>query len=93
MTPGGVTLTNSTQARHTISLVIFIPDRFSLKWEASQKQKRGVSESQPLTNTPTRFMYSMYGVHICKYLVNWGNYAKEDLNKSVQIGVLLIFQN
>ena len=42
----------------------------------SQKQK-GVSESQPLTNTPARFMYR---AHTCKYLVNWRNYTKRDLN-------------
>ena len=39
-----------------------------------------MSESQPLTNTPARFMYNMYGTHICKYVVNWRNYIKRDLN-------------
>ena len=42
----------------------------------SQKQK-GVSESQPLTNTPARFMYR---AHTCKYLVNWRNYTERDRN-------------
>ena len=44
VTPGGVPLTSSTHAHHTISLVIIIPDKFKLKWEAeSQKQnQRGV---------------------------------------------------
>ena len=36
-----------------------------------------MSESQPLTNTLARFMY---GAHTCKYLVNWRNYTKRDLN-------------
>ena len=39
-----------------------------------------MSESQPLTNTPARFMYNMYGAHTCKYLVNYRNYTKRDLN-------------
>ena len=61
MTPGGVKLTGSTQAHHTISLVIFVPDKFNLKWKTvSQKQKRRASETQPLINTPTRFMYNIY---------------------------------
>ena len=44
VTPGGVKLKSSTQAHYKISLVIFIPDKFNLKWETeSQKQKqRGV---------------------------------------------------
>ena len=25
-------------------------------------------------------MYNMYGAHICKYIVNWRNYIKRDLN-------------
>ena len=43
-------------------------------------RKKGVSESQPLTNTPARFTSNTYGAHICKYLVNWRNYTKRDLN-------------
>ena len=39
-----------------------------------------MSESQPLTNTPARFMYNTYRAHICKYIVNWGNYTKGALN-------------
>ena len=35
-----------------------------------------MSESQPLTNT-NQFMYR---AHTCKYLVNWRNYTKGDLN-------------
>ena len=46
----------------------------------SQNQKGGASESQPPTNTPAKFMYNMYGVHTCKYLVNWGIYTKGDPN-------------
>ena len=82
MTPGGVKLTRSTWAHYTSSLVIFMPDKFSLKWETESLKNRnkGVSESQHLTNTPARFMYSTYGAHTCKYLVNWGNYIKRDLN-------------
>ena len=56
VTPGGVKLTNSTWAHYTSSLVIFIPDKFSLKWETKSLKNRnkGVSESQPLPNTPAR---------------------------------------
>ena len=43
-------------------------------------RKKGVSESQPLTNTPARFTSNTHGAHICKYLVNWRNYTKRDLN-------------
>ena len=80
--PGGVRLTNSTWAHYTSSPVIFIPDKFSLKWETKSLKNRnkGVSESQPLTNTPARFMYNTYGAHTCKYLVNWRNYTKRDFN-------------
>ena len=62
--------------------MIFIPENFSLKWETESLKSRdkGVSESQPLTNTPARFMHNAYGTHTCKYLVNWRNYAKRDLN-------------
>ena len=37
-------------------------------------------------------MYSTYKAHTCKYLVNWGNYTKGELNLNGQIEVLLIFQ-
>ena len=82
MTPRGIKLTSSTWAHYTSSLVIFIPDKFSLKWETESLKNRnkGVSESQPLTNTLARFMYNTYGAHTCKYLVNWRNYTKRDLN-------------
>ena len=81
VTPGGVKLKSSTQAHYKISLVIFTPDKFNLKWETeSQQQKQGVSESWPLTNTPARFMCNMYTAHIFKYLVNWRNYTKRALN-------------
>ena len=61
----------------------FIPDKFSLKWltEFLKNRNKGVSESQPLTNTLARFVYSTYRVHTCKCLVNWRNYTKRDLNK------------
>ena len=51
VTPGGDKLTSSTWAHYTSSLVIFIPDKFSLKWETESLKNRnkGVSESQPLT--------------------------------------------
>ena len=48
--------------------------------ESLKNKNKGVSERQPLTNTPARFMYNMYGAHTCKYLVNWRNYTKRDLN-------------
>ena len=82
MTPGGVKLTNSTWAHFTSSLVIFIPNKFSLKCEAESLKNRNkeVSKSQPLTNTLARFMYNMYRAHTCKYLVNYRNYTKRDLN-------------
>ena len=82
VTPGRVELTSSTWAHYTSSLVIFIPDKFSLKWETESLKNRnkGVSESQPLTNTLARFMYNTYRAHTCKYLVNWRNYTKRDLN-------------
>jgi len=72
VTPGGVKLTSNTWAHYTSSLVSFLPDKFSLKWETESLKNRnkGVSESQPLTNTPARFMYNTYGAHTCKYLVN-----------------------
>ena len=41
-----------------------------------------MSETQPLTNTSARFTYDTYGAHTCKYLVNWRNYTKRDLNLS-----------
>ena len=82
VTPGGVKLTSSTWARYTGSLVIFITDKFSLKWETESLKNRNkmVWESPPLTNTPAGFMYNTYGAHTCKYLVNWRNYTKRDLN-------------
>ena len=51
VTRGGVKLTGSTWAHYTSSLVIFIPDKFSLKWETESLKNRnkGLSESQPLT--------------------------------------------
>ena len=69
MTPGGVKLACSTLAHHTISLVNFTPDKFSLKWETESLKNRnkGVSESQPLTNTLARFMYNTYGAHTYNY--------------------------
>ena len=75
-------LTSSTWAHYTSSLVTFIPDKFSLKWdtESLKNRSKGMSESQPLTNTLARFMYNTYGAHTCKYLVNWRNYTKRDLN-------------
>ena len=77
VTPGGVKLISSTS-----SLVIFIPDKFCLKWETESLKNRnkGVSESQPLSNTPARLMYNTYRAHACKYLVNWENYTKSNLN-------------
>ena len=82
VTPGGVKLSSSTWAYYTSSLVIFIPDKFGLKWETKSLKNRNkvVSESQPLTNALARFMYNMYRAHICKYLINWRYYTKRDLN-------------
>ena len=69
MTPGGVKLTRSPWAHYTSSLVIFMPDKFSLKWETESLKNRnkGLSESQPLTNTLARFMYNTYGAHTYNY--------------------------
>ena len=81
VTPGGGKLTSSTWTHYTSSLVIFIPDKSSLKWETeSLNRNKVVSESQPLTNTLARFMYNTYRVHTCKYLINWRNYTKRDLS-------------
>ena len=82
VTPGEVKLTSSTWTHYTSSLVIFIPDKLGLKWETESLKNRnkGVSESQPLTNTTARFMYNTYGAHTCKCLVNWRNYTEGDLN-------------
>lgn len=38
--PGGVKLTSSTQAHHTISLLNFILDKFNLKWEIESLKNR-----------------------------------------------------
>ena len=83
VTPGEVKLISSTWVHNTSSLVIFIPDKFNLKWETEflKNRNKGVSESQPLTNTLARFMYNTYRAHTCKRLVNWRNYTKRDLNK------------
>ena len=51
-----------------------------METESLKNRNKGVSESQPLTNTPARILYNMYGAHTCKYLVNWRNYTKRDLN-------------
>ena len=61
--------------------MIFIPENFSLKWETESLKNRnnGVLESQPLTNTATRFMCNTYRAHTCKYLLNKKNYTKRDL--------------
>ena len=48
--------------------------------ESLKNKSKGVSESQPLTNTPARFMYNRCGAHTCKYLVNWRNCTKRELN-------------
>ena len=60
VTPGRVKLTSSTWAHYTSALVIFIPDKFSLKREAEplKNRNKGVSESQSLTNTLDGFMYN-----------------------------------
>ena len=73
--------TSSKWVHYTSSLVSFIPDKFNLKWETEflKKRNKGVSD-QPLTNTPSRFTSNTHGAHICKYLVNWRNYTKRDLN-------------
>ena len=78
VTPRGVKLKRSTWAYYTSSLVIFIPDKFSWRWETESLKNRnkGVSESQPLTNTTARFMYNTYGTNNCKDLINWRNYTK-----------------
>ena len=77
----GFKLTSSTLVHHTISLVNFIPDKFNFKMEyrASQRHSQRESESQPLINTPSRVMYK-HKTHTCKYLLNWENYTKGDLN-------------
>ena len=82
MTPGGVKLTGRTWAHYTSLLGIFIPDKFSLKWETESLKNRnkGVSESQSLTYTLARFVYNTYRGHTCKDLVNWRDYTKRDLN-------------
>ena len=81
VTPGGVKLTSSTWAHYTRSLVTFIPDKPASngKQNLSETETKEVSESQPLTNTPARFIY-IHRAHTCKYLVNWRNYTKRDLN-------------
>ena len=85
VTPGGVKLTSSTWAHYPSSLVIFFPEKFSLEWETESLKNRnlGVSESQPLTNTPARFVYNTDRAHTHKCLVNWRNYTKRDLNKKM----------
>ena len=46
VTPGGVKLTSSTWACYTSSLVIFIPDKFSLKWETEcLKNRKGCQKA------------------------------------------------
>ena len=81
-TPGGLKLTRSTWVHYTSSLVTFIPDKFSLKWETEflKNRNKGVLESQHLSYTLARFMYNMHGTHTSKYLVNWRNYTKRDRN-------------
>ena len=37
-----------------------------LESRISQKQEQWMSENQPLTNTPARFIYNKYGAHTCK---------------------------
>ena len=77
VTPGGDKLKSITKDYYT-SLVIFILDKFSWKWERESLKNRnkGVSESQPLTNILARFMHNTYGAHNCKYLANWRIYTK-----------------
>ena len=55
-------LTSSTWAHYTSSLVTFIPDKFSLKWdtESLKNRSKGMSESQPLTNTHVHYTQSSY---------------------------------
>ena len=69
MTPGEVKLTRSTWVHYTSSLVSFLPDKISLKWETESLKNRnkGVSESQSLTKTTARFMYNTYGAHTYNY--------------------------
>ena len=82
MIPGGVRLTSSTWAHYTGLPVIFIPDKFSLKWETESLKtgSKEVSGNQPPTNAPAGFMHSKYGTHTYKYLVNWRNYTNRDPN-------------
>ena len=62
VTPRGVKLTSSTWAHYTSSLVTFIPDKFSLKWdtESLKNRNKGMSESQLLTNTHVQYTRSSY---------------------------------
>ena len=39
-------------------------------YRASQTEKWGASENQPLINTLAGFMYNTYGAHACKYPLN-----------------------
>ena len=49
--------------------------KFNLKWEMESQKQRSIT-APTSDSTPARFMYTMYRAHICKYLVNWGNYTK-----------------
>ena len=57
--PRGVKLINSTSAHHTISLVNFIPNKFSFKMgnRVCQTEKLAVAKSQPLMNSSARVTY------------------------------------
>ena len=78
----GVKLTSSTPAHHTTSLVNFIPDKFNLKWEIeSLKHRNDGHQKTDLRLTPQPdSCTTLYGAHTYKYLVNWGNYTKGELN-------------
>lgn len=70
----------------------FYPWQIQLKWEREppQTETRGI-RGQPLTLLRGLCTYKVY---TCKYLLNWGNYAKEDPNlKCPDWEFFLIFQN
>ena len=61
VTPGEVKLTRSTWAHYTSSLVIFIPDKFSLKWETeSLKNRNKVGVQKPASDQYSSQVHAQY---------------------------------
>lgn len=77
MSSGGIRLTCSTLAHHTVSLLNFIHENFNLKWEIEPLKHTNKMHQKAASDTPTRVIYVQY---LYLQVLNWGNYTIGDFN-------------